>query len=220
MALVPVARAGDRRGMDSPTAAPSALSRTWRWLTARGNPLARESDRTEALVVVVCALLALLAIPAAAAVGSAAHADQVQLSEHQRATRQHVGGVLTDDVPLPIHGGANQVSAPARWHAGGVEHTGTVHVRAGLPEGTRVTVWLDERGRPVPAPLSNVEVRRYAIGLALFTWAIAALVLTAAVAGTRVVLDRTRARRWDEEWRQFCGVEPAHTDDTDRGELS
>src|SRR4051794_26810607 len=57
--------------------------RIWRRLHPGGNPLARTSDRLEALLLIAVLLGTLLALPIAAAVGSDAYGQRAALSAQQ-----------------------------------------------------------------------------------------------------------------------------------------
>ena len=93
------------------------------------------------------------------------------------------------------------LAAPARWTAGGREHTGRVPASAGSRPGQAVRIWVDGAGRPVNAPGARADVP-LRVGLAVAGTELG-LALALALAGWagRSVLDRRRLAAWDRDWR-------------------
>jgi hypothetical protein len=63
----------------------------------RRNPLIRASDRFEALVMALAVMVSLLAVPVAAAVGTAVHDSRRDVYAQQHHTRHLVIATITDD---------------------------------------------------------------------------------------------------------------------------
>ncbi|GAA0463401.1 Rv1733c family protein [Streptomyces olivaceiscleroticus] len=175
----------------------------WRW---RSSPLRRPSDVLESLVVLLAVLLVLLGTPTVAVMASRAAQDTVQ---EQRRDRHSATAVLVEDAPeqAPATGysGADndKVSVAVRWRdTQGSVRTGTAPSEPGRKAGTAVAIWLDDRGRLTKQPLGSVDgavtVGMTGIAAAL-GWSVAVL---SAAWGTRLGLDRWRARQWGREWAQ------------------
>jgi len=182
------------------------LGRHLRWLAAGRNPLARTSDRVEAMLVVSAIVLALFAVPVALSVGSEVRADAMRVAEEQRATRTETTAVLlaaAPEVPPSEVQAVPPVAVEAVWQLpGGGERTGTVTADAGTPAGERVTIWLDPAGNPVHAPLTASNASGLGMAAAVFAWVgfVALVALLTWLA--RLALDRARAAAWTREWAE------------------
>jgi hypothetical protein len=174
--------------------------RFWRW---RRNPLKRGSDRAEAVVVLIAAVLLLIGAPL---VGIATGVRLADSATRPGADWHQVPAVLVHRSPpapavFGVDNGHQRVRAEVRWSAAnGTPHTGQALVRPDQPAGARTEVWLDGRGvlRESPPDPVRAEVRAVIYGTAAAGGA-------AAVVGcgwliTRVCLDRHRATLLDREW--------------------
>ena len=92
----------------------------------RRNPLLRASDRIEALVLALAVMVSLLAVPVAAAVGTAVHDSRRDVYAQQHHTRHLVTATITDDTAAQNISRTNTATMAARWTAAGAEHTGAV----------------------------------------------------------------------------------------------
>ncbi len=92
----------------------------------RRNPLIRVSDRFEALVMALAVVVSLLAVPVAAAVGTAVHDSRRDVYAQQHHTRHLVTATITDDTAAQNISRTNTATMAARWSATGAEHTGAV----------------------------------------------------------------------------------------------
>src|SRR5690242_15082406 len=112
----------------------------------RRNPLLRASDRIEALATVVAVLVSLLAIPVAAALGTAVADSQRDVYAQQHHSRHPVTATITDDTAAHSISRTNAVTTSARWSAGGTEHTGAVTTPSVTKPGDHVSIWVDDNG--------------------------------------------------------------------------
>ncbi|MEU3529425.1 hypothetical protein AB0E62_37230 [Streptomyces sp. NPDC038707] len=183
---------------------PRAVTRVplWRW---RRNPLKRHSDVVEAWIVLVGWLL-VLAVGIAAGVAAARTSESAFAA---RLARLHpVSAVLTDGAARTPAAAAGyddgRVWATVRWtDAQGSAHTDRAKVAPGAPAGSHVTVWTDQAGRVVPAPLTGTAAD---VQAALTGTLVAPAAGALAWGGVRLVRDRLIRRRmaeWDEEWKQI-----------------
>jgi hypothetical protein len=105
----------------------------------------------------------------------------------------------SDGVGAPV----DQTTVLAAWFdARGARHTGDVLTDAGSPAGTRVPVWLDQRGELTTEPLSPATTAADGIFAAILLWA----AITGALAGLygagRFVVSRLHAAAWDRAWAE------------------
>ncbi|CCH87857.1 protein of unknown function [Modestobacter italicus] len=173
-------------------------------------PLRRGSDRLEflALVLLVCGLLAAALVGVAAA--RAGHAQARDQAAAAAAERQQVPARLVDEVAAPVGeswDGRFREQWTAVW-AGpdGTEHQGTVTLAAGARAGSSVPIWIGRDGTREPPPLSADDVTGRAVGQGLGVFVGLSALLWAAHAGTGVLIERSRSRRWEAEW---ASVEPS-----------
>ncbi|WP_410568421.1 hypothetical protein [Amycolatopsis sp. cmx-4-61] len=173
------------------------------------NPLARAGDRVEAFLLLLAIAGAILAIPFAAAFGSETYAAQTARAAEERTTRHPATAVSlaaasgqsysTDGAGAP----ADQTTVPAAWFdARGTRHTGEVLTDAGSPAGTRVPVWLDQRGELTTEPLTPSTSAADGVFAAILLWAAITGGLVGLYAAVRFVLSRLHAAAWDRAWAQ------------------
>ncbi|AXK37144.1 hypothetical protein DVA86_07030 [Streptomyces armeniacus] len=191
----------------APSAAvPPGPVRLWRW---RRNPLRRPSDLLQAwlglaLTAAVLAAVPLTAVLTYGAVHRVLHDDATQ---EARAKHRTTAEVL-DDVPQhpePDSQEAAHTRYPARVRFTAPDastRTGSADVRPGLPAGSTVRVWTDDRGDLTGAPPSAEEIRNRALGWSLAASAVVAVAGAAAYGIAGRVLDRHRMAAWEHDWSE------------------
>ncbi|EME55098.1 hypothetical protein [Amycolatopsis decaplanina] len=196
-------------------ARPEIVTVIKRLLCFTRNPLIRWSDRLEAALMIGAVLLALLAIPFAAAVGSGAYAEGKGRAAEQAANRQETTAVLLADAP-PVHVRLDGVpldekaEAVARWTVpGGLIREGVVTVDAGTATGNEVRIWLDASGRPVEAPVTDDDALSQGIGVGTGLWLGWVTLVATVFLACRAALGRSRAAEWAREWRRVAQDRPA-----------
>ncbi|WP_156994424.1 Rv1733c family protein [Pseudonocardia acaciae] len=165
----------------------------------------RPTDRIEDLVASVLALLLLVSVIAAAAIGIHVHAGVRELARVQAAARTPVTATLTQGTPSP-RGGETAVTAKVRWTGpDGVERVGDAQARTGLNAGAPVAIWVDRSQHVVPPPAGPTDalIAGIALGATLIAAAIGLVAL--AWAGTRRLTMARNCSRWQREWAR---VEP------------
>ena len=126
-----------------------SVSSLWR------NPLARESDRTEAALAVVLIGIWLLAFPVAAIVGSLAWAASSSAAAQQAKDRtEGTAALLLDAPPIPYSARGTPMTTPspveARWTApDGSHRTGEISASPGLQAGDAVSIRIGDGTGPV-----------------------------------------------------------------------
>jgi beta-lactamase regulating signal transducer with metallopeptidase domain len=163
------------------------------------DPLVRTTDRIEALVVVLAVVVSLLAIPIAAAVGTAVYDARRQAYAEQADTLHTVPATVTD-VPASqqiLRTGTTTV--PARWTAAGAEHTGAVKAQSTAKTGDTVEIWVDHNGEQAPAPTPTTRAAVEAATGVLVIWISVAAIATTLSTLTRAVCDRIRFAGWQHD---------------------
>jgi len=188
----------------------SRWSRAWHLVHPSRNPLARREDRIEAFTVILAIAFVVIALPVAAAVASGVFAARAEQAVTEQSTRYRVEATLLEDgAPIAIAGRAGVVQdtspAEAAWVTReGDSRIGEVQATRGTRAGARVPVWLDESGNPVAAPLTVLDARILGVSTGIGLWLAFAVLVLAGYRCVRVVLDRSRSARWQEEWREFA----------------
>lgn len=167
------------------------------------NPLVRTADRVEALLLVFAFVVSIVAVPVAAAVGTAVHDSRSRVYAAQAQIRQQVTATITGDSDAGRNLSGPTVAAPARWVVAGTERTGLVVVDRNAKPGDRVDIWVDEQGIPVGKPVVSATDEAVATGLAIW---FGVVIAAATLFGTaRVLLDRKRHAGWQRDLDRMVG---------------
>lgn len=188
----------------------TSFARKCRWyLRALGrNPLVRVSDRLEAFAVVGVLVLALIAIPVSAHAGNQTYDSRMQMAAEQAQTRHTVEAVVVEGstgMPADFDSAAY---VQVEWREGTMTRTAQVVSPETVKAGAALTIWLDESGKVVSAPLTPVDAKVSALGVAWTIWITAVVFSILAALIVRRGLDRARARAWERELLLL-----AHNDD-------
>lgn len=144
------------------------------------NPLVRTTDRVEALILVMAFVVSVVALPVAAAVGTAVHESRSRLYAEQ--ARHTVVATITEDSDARRNLSGSTATAPAQWVAAGTEHAGS----------------------PVVKPMPSA--RDEAVATALAIW-FGAVIGAAVLFGlTRILIDRVRYAGWQRDFDRMVGV--------------
>ena len=171
------------------------------------NPLRRGTDRIEAALRLVLAIMLVTAVPAAAVLAGQ-RADHLALNRAhaERAADHLVTAVLLQRAPVSgipdPYTSVQTAWVPARWQLPGLpSRTGEVLAIAGAPKGSTVRVWTDASGAITDPPLDHRDITGDVCIAVVVTCLVSWLVLLASSTLARRALDRRRLRAWDAEWR-------------------
>lgn len=162
-------------------------------------PLVRPTDRLEALVVTLAIVVALLAVPIAAAIGTAIHDSRSHFYDEQNSTRQHVTAVVTDVPESRSFTRTGMMTVPVEWWDGNARHTEIVQAHSSVDPGDAVDLWIDADGARAlaPAPASRAAVEAVAGAVAIWvSVAAGAAILSALV---QMTCDRIRSAAWQHD---------------------
>lgn len=183
--------------------------RWWRLRCLGRSQLVRTWDRVETATLVVIALVVLVSTPFIGLLGSTVYDQQRAQAAEQSATRHETtatliaGAIPETSSPRAISiGGTSPV--PAVWTLpDGSEKTGPVPADRGATAGTKVTVWLDQTGSVVGAPITSGDAAMNAITVAMLAWLGLLAIGSGAFSLARWALDRRRFANWDGEWERI-----------------
>jgi len=169
--------------------------------------LRRRTDRLESVLLLGTILLGLLAVPAAAAVGTTVDHKSEQAAARHRAEVRQVQARTLEDAANVYTAVPGQVESRVRvgWlDEAGFPQEGRTYVSVGTKIDTEVTIWLDRSGAVARPPRQAGENAALGIaagmGVAVASW----LILTGAFWLGRLPLDRRRAKDWEREWEQVA----------------
>ena len=184
------------------------LGRRWVFRGLARNPLARMTDRVEAMTVLGVLLTALLIVPAAVQSGADAYSAEVRaITEQTRSLHSTNAEVLRGTVQ-----GAQRFSTGlpvlVQWREGSQTRTGRTTFSTPTSTGQQVVIWLDQKGNVVDALRRKADAQLTAFVRSVGVWvgAVALSVLIAFL--VRRWLDRVRANAWERELQLL-----AHNDD-------
>jgi hypothetical protein len=166
------------------------------------NTLVRTSDRIEAVMAALVVLIGVLAIPVAAALGTAFYELRSQAVAHRATLVRPVTATVTgSDRVVKASPTSIVYSAPITWNSLGVRHIGRLQSANELSAGDPVTIWVDDSGLLACAPESPRQVVIEAFVVAVMLWTL----VMAICQGIRWLLcralDHSRSARWDQELR-------------------
>jgi hypothetical protein len=169
------------------------------------NPLVRASDRIEALLLALAVVVSLLAVPVAAAVGTAVHDSRRDVYAEQARTRHLVTATITDETAAHTISRTNTATVPARWTAARAEHTGAVEAQGATKPGDHVAIWVDNNGALADEPTPTSRAAVDAMTAAVAMWASVAAAAAVLFTGTRAVCDRLRVIGWQHDIDTLVG---------------
>ena len=183
------------------------LARLARWLGFDRNPLRRGTDRVEGALRLVMIILAVLAVPAASVTAGrwadhyALHQAQVQRRSTTRSPPSCCAMPRRSEPPTRTRP-CRPAWVPARWQPPGQPpRTGEVLAVVGARKGSTVRTWIDPSGAVTDPPLDHRVVAGDVVMAVTATLLLSGLLLMAAWALARRLLDRRRLRAWETEWR-------------------
>ncbi|MGH3312834.1 MAG: Rv1733c family protein [Streptomyces sp.] len=176
----------------------STRKRLWR---LRRNPLRRRSDRAEAWAALAAGAVMAVGAPFTGLLASDAVADglrdhpglhRVSAVSLENAPSTDGIATVTNDPEVPTH---------VKWKvADGSARTGDAPVRAGTPERSHVTVWLDGRGVPRQPPPDSTQITTESIAAGSAAAGGACFVTLGCYWVVKRRLDASRTREWEREW--------------------
>lgn len=172
------------------------ILRWWRCGPWSTSPLMRWPDRLASAVRLIAALVMLVSVPVAGALGTTAYTDDAALIRAEHAQARSVEALVLE---RPVYTPAHLRQAPVRWESASGPVEETVPVSRTVAQGERITVWLDESGKAVGAPRSPAAAVMNGIGVAAVVLVGAALSTWCLVVLTDRIVAYRRGVEWDRE---------------------
>ncbi|SBS70434.1 putative conserved transmembrane protein [uncultured Mycobacterium sp.] len=179
--------------------------RTWLVRLFGRNELLRRSDRVEALVAMLAAIVVVVAIPVAAAFGTSVKENRAAVYAHQVLSRHETTAIAVGNATPHAHAYSQTFDVPARWAAAGAVHLATVPVPKMAHAGDQIPIWTDDSGGYAAPPTPTSYAATEAAGCAVLSWLAAAVVIAAGGYGLHYRLNRSRYAAWDRELKSLAG---------------
>jgi hypothetical protein len=180
----------------------------WHLRVLGSNPLVRASDRLEALAVLAVFGTALIALPVAAQAGTLVYDAGARTATEQAHSRHSVQAVAVEGSSSMPADFDNPAYVRAQWREGTKLRTEQVVTPATVTAGQPLTIWLDNAGKVVAAPLTIEDAELSAAAAAATVWAVIVICSALVAFGIRRRLDHSRDRAWERELQLL-----AHNDD-------
>ncbi len=189
------------------TGYPSWERRVWRSGPWGRNALMRPSDRIEALIRILAAVVVLAAVPLCAALGTAGYTDASAQIRAENATKISVTATLIADPvktsTASLEMSSDRYEAPVGWTLGSRPGEATTTVAGTAHRGDPVTVWVGPDGHSTTPPLPGEAAAMRGIGFGLITFAEICGGTAGLVWATAAALGAWHRARWAREWRMI-----------------
>ncbi|MFN6545068.1 Rv1733c family protein [Mycolicibacterium nivoides] len=165
------------------------------------NPLVRNVDRMESVMLAILATLCLLALPIAASMGTFVHDSRARAYVEDAQSKHQVTAVAIEDGHGSISGRKVAFTARATWRFGGREHDGVIAWPTRPDKGAQQGMWVNSEGVSVRAPRPQARAVGEAVLVGLSAWVAMAAAAASLVYVVHRKFDRVRSAAWDRELR-------------------
>jgi hypothetical protein len=115
----------------------------WRVRVLGRNPLVRRCDRIQALVLVLGAVLTVVAMPIAGAIGTSVYDSRTRLYAEDAQAKHQVIATAIEDGSVGVNGNKVVFTGVAMWSVAGQPHTGEVEWPSRPKTGAQQFLWID-----------------------------------------------------------------------------
>ncbi|WP_395307680.1 hypothetical protein V4U86_20015 [Mycobacterium sp. AMU20-3851] len=175
--------------------------RPWVLCGLSSSSLVRRQDRIEAVARVLLLAMIFVAVPAAVLAGRAAGAAEAERNLQYTQSLNPVEATIVEirnAVPSRVPTLVRRVGV--EWTEAFQERKAFVSMKETPHVGDRLTIWIDEAGRPADPARQSKQVHSTGLGVGLAVWTGTTVVAVAAFALLRTRLDRRRYVEWDRQW--------------------
>ncbi|ORB28626.1 Rv1733c family protein [Mycolicibacterium parafortuitum] len=168
------------------------------------HPLVRAADRIESAAILVIAVLALLAVPVAGAVGTAQYDHLRHTFAADREALHEVRASAVSDSRTDPGGYQTSYRTDVQWVFGGELHRAEI-VTPGMSGGEEMVLQVDDEGHPAGPVPSDQDAAVEAVMTAVLVWSAVVGVALAVGVMVRIRLNLTRFAAWDRELTDLVG---------------
>jgi hypothetical protein len=184
-------------------------ARSWVLRLFGRHPLVRVSDRIEAFATALAVLVAVLAVPVVAAIGTSVHDSRARFYAEQMSSRHQVTATAVEDSAMLVRSNTVSFVVRARWNASGANHVSTIAWPERAKAGDQTNIWVDAHGDNANVPAAPGQAGLDAVGAAVSLWLGIVFAAAAFAFVVRWRLDRVRFAAWDRELRSPVGGDSA-----------
>lgn len=175
------------------------------------SPLMRASDRIEAAIVPLAALLVIVAAACAGVLGTFVYEAEKQQYLGEAAARHTVVATALDDSTPGVRPSSYDSTVLARWRTNGVDHVESIGSDYPIKATESLSVWVDADGNKVDAPTPVTQAARNAVNIAFLAWWVTVLAIIQIVSMIRVRVARSRDMQWEHDIRDLVDDENGRT---------
>lgn len=175
------------------------------------SPLMRASDRIEAAIVPLAALLVLVAAACAGVLGTFVYEAEKQQYLGEAAARHTVVATGLGDSTPGVRPSSSDSTVRARWRTNGVDHVETIGLDVPIKAADSVSIWVDAGGHKVDAPTPVAQAARNAVNIAFLAWWVTVLTVIHIVGVIRALVARSRDMQWERDIRDLVDDENGRT---------
>lgn len=175
------------------------------------SPLMRASDRIDAAVVPLAALLVIVAAACAGVLGTFVYEAEKQQYLGEAAARHTVVASALDDSTPGVRPSSSDSTVLARWRTNGVDHVESIGSDYPIKAADSVSIWVDADGNKVDAPTPVAQAARNAVNIAFVAWWVTVLAVIQIAGLIRVRVARSRDAQWERDIRDLVGDENGRT---------
>lgn len=175
------------------------------------SPLMRASDRIEAAIVPLAALLVIVAAACAGVLGTFVYEAEKQQYLGEAAARHTVVATALDDSTPGVRPSSSDSTVLARWRTNGVDHVESVGSDYPINATESVSIWVDAEGNKVDAPTPVTQAARNAVNIAFLAWWVTVLAIIQIVSMIRTRVARSRDMQWEHGIRDLVDDENGRT---------
>ena len=175
------------------------------------NDLLRISDRVESIATAIVVIIAIVAMPLAAAVGTSIHETRSKANTEYAASLHHIEASVVGD-GMPKRASLDEVVylTPVRWNAAGGGRTATVQWSERVHSGNHIMVWVNGSGELAEGPAPVDQAARDGISIAIMLWSTVVALSAGVLRLLRWRLDIGRAASWDRALNTLADDESRH----------
>lgn len=163
------------------------------------SPLMRASDRIEAAIVPVAALLVILAAACTGVLGTFVYEAEKQQYLVEAAARHTIVATSLEDSTAGVRASSSDSTVRARWRTRGVEHVESIGSDYPIKAADSVSIWVDAEGNKVDAPIPVTQAARNAVDIAFLAWWVTVLAVIQIVSMIRAHVARSRDMQWERD---------------------
>jgi len=175
------------------------------------SPLMRASDRIEAAIVPLAALLVVVAAACAGVLGTFVYEAEKQQYLGESAARHTVVATALHDSTPGVRPSSSDSTVLARWRTNGVDHVESIGLDYPIKATDSVSIWVDADGNQVHAPTPVTQAAKNAVNIAFVAWWVMVLAVTQIAGMIRARIACSRDMQWERDIRDLVDDETGRT---------